>query len=157
MTALLKKICLKDVCYFILQAWQDELKQAVQNSFKHLFSSIEEIELSVPPNYFDDEDDIPITRLYKSLFEDNNLPEIMEWANGQHEQNISFGAENIIDDLNNVEDENDIEENENTNINHIIESFNSTIEWAEGNNFSLNEILLLRRMREKAVLKKFYC
>ena len=48
-----------------------------------------------------------------------------------------------------------MEENKKANINKAIDSFTFTIEWAESNHFTFNEILLLRRMRKKAVLLKF--
>jgi len=63
------------------------------------------------------------------------------------------GEKLSCDEVYNEGDDNDNENN--ANINRVIDSFDTTIEWAECNNFTLNEILLLRRMREKAVLQKF--
>ena len=72
--------------------------------------------------------------------------DIMDWASG----------ENIILDeaeLNNDDGDNQTEEI--INIKHVIDSLTVSLEWIELNNCSLNEILLIQHIREKAVLQKY--
>ena len=42
-----------------------------------------------------------------------------------------------------------------SDINQVVNSFNITVQWAEESNLSYTEILLLRRLREKAIYEKF--
>lgn len=159
MILVLKKLNLKDVSYLIIQAWNEVPKSVIQSSFKHLFNSVDEIQFNLFADHFTEEDDIPLGRLYNSILNESSLTdiEIMEWAIGENENNIPLNDSNIFENsVGNEQENNNDDINEiNTHINTVIDSFNVTIEWADDNNFPINETLLLRRMREKAVLKKF--
>lgn len=156
MVSALKNINLKDVAFLIVEAWNDVPRSVVMSSFKHLFSSIDAIEFNIPENHFVEEDDIPLARLYNLVIE-NDLTEneIMEWATGSNERSVLFEIEDeIANDESIANEEGHMEEESRISIDNVIDSFNTAVEWAEENNLTSNEILFLRRIREKAVLKR---
>lgn len=158
----LKTINLKDVVYFIVQAWNEIPISVIQNSFKHLFSSTDEIQHSIPADHFVEEDDIPLARLYNSILTASNLTdnEVMEWANGTKETTASFDIatnHELVEGQNErtAVDEHEQNVDNSTNINDVINSFNLVIEWAVESDLPFNEILTLQRIREKAIIKKY--
>ena len=158
MMVLLKNFTLKDVCYLIIEAWKEVPKEVITNSFKHLFASNDDLDLNLSVHHVAEEDEIPISRLYQTIISDNSLSDkdIMDWASGENENNLCFCAENIILDKAEVKDaDEDYETVDITNIKNVISSLTVSLEWAELNNLSVNEILLLRRMRKKAVEQKY--
>lgn len=157
----LRSINLKDVAYMAVESWNEVPKSVVINAFKHLFSSPEEIMLNLPFNHFDEDDDLPIATLFNSLLPENNasFTDIMEWAAGENENNHVYDLNSATDCVNENECEEECLQIINTpvqlNINIVIDSFNLAIEWSESVNLPVQDLLLLRRIREKAVLEKF--
>lgn len=159
----LKNINLKDVAYMIVQSWEDVPTSTIMKAFKVMYSSTEEIELNLPIDHFDDEDNVPLLALYKKVFHDETITEenVCEWAGGKDENNNTCCGDAVIEDHQDDthENQNDVHEvdapNESYDINQVISGLNLAIEWSESANVELNELLLLRRIREKAVLLKF--
>ena len=103
-----------------------------------------------------EEDDIPLARLYNLVIE-NDLTEneIMEWVTGSNERSVLFEREDeIANDESIANEEGHMEEESRISIDNVIDSFNTAVEWAEENNLTSNEILFLRRIREKAVINR---
>lgn len=143
------------MAFLIVEAWNDVPLSVVMSSFKHLFSSIDAIEFNIE-NHFVEEDDIPLARLYNLVIE-NYLTEneIMEWATGCNERSVLLEREDeIANDESIANEEGHMEEESRISIDNVIDSFNTAVERAEENNLTSNEILFLRRIREKTVLKR---
>lgn len=159
--AKLKQINLKDVSIMIHQAWVDVSISVIRSGWKVLIN-IDVNDFNLPINHFDDNDDLPLATLYNNVVPCNSLSnqDIMDWATGATERlSRNFDESNLNEEENDANTEADIEDNDdddNTqNIDEIIQSFNNIIEWSEQENLPMNDILNLRRIRNKAVLRKF--
>lgn len=148
----LKSLNLKDVVFLITEAWNEVPISVITNGFKHLFA--DQIELNLPAFHFTSEDDIPLVQLYNNVVANNESTEadIMEWASGEQDpERLDKDTEDISASVEETEDH----DSPMIEISKVIESFNTVIEWSENGNLTIQEILLLRRMREKAVMAKF--
>lgn len=153
----LKTINLLDVVYMITQAWDEVSTRVIEHGFNHLFA--DQIDLNLPPSHFNDEDDIPLIELFNSLVRDDNITEaeIIEWATGgedPHHEDFDDANIEIVESGGevNVSRAEDLE-HPITDIDAVINTFNTTIEWSHSMNLPIQEILLLRYRLEK----KLYC
>lgn len=147
----LKKINLKDVTYLTVHAWLDVPQTVIQNSFKHLFHSIEDNQGNKSTECLIEDNLDPLPKLYQSIFGESVITddEILDWAEGSHDTTMKSITETDDEELNEMGDD------KKELINNVISSFNTVIEWCENNNIPINEMILLRRIREKAVVKKY--
>lgn len=148
----LKEVNLKDACFMATEAWNQVSKSTIINGFKHLYQSIEEIQFNLPAFHFDEEDDVPLRTLFNSLFTNEDGEDaIIQWAVGDDDPI----ARNSCDlQMDTDEDEPGPTEGEKEDLNKVIDAYNLAIEWAEKNDSSFQEILTMRRMRNRAVFKK---
>lgn len=158
--AKLKQINLKDVSIMIHQAWMDVPISVIRSGWKVLID-IDINNLNLPVNHFDDDDDLPLATLYNNVASGSLLSseDIMDWATGATESlSRNFDESNLNEEENdeNTEGEYDVnDDDDNTqNIDQIIQSFNNVIEWSENENLPMNDILNLRRIRNKAVMRR---
>lgn len=151
-----KYISLKNVVFLITEAWNEVKESVIMHGFHVLFGSRDEKSSSLPIHDFNDNDNIPIAQLYRKLAPNSTLSDsaIMEWATGAEEICRNHITDNEIIDsvLGNEEiEEENIEAP--TNIDDVIKGMNTVIEWAN-NSLTINEILSLRKIREKAYNQK---
>lgn len=156
----LKKLNLKDVVFMIVDSWNEVPKSVIMNSWKHLFSSLDDLIFNLPPDHFNDEDDISLIQLYRRIAPDTAISnaEIMDWASGVGEEaQFPMITDDDILNINNIFIDAHAEDipSSATDINQVINAFNTTLEWAEEINLEYHEVLLLRRLREKAVYQKY--
>lgn len=166
----LKKITLKDVVFWLFEAWQEVLSTTITRSWKQIGV--------VENNNLIDEDEIPLAILFSApapeplLFtpelEEERIAhtqlsdsQIIRIVNGQSERFNESDSNNE----DNEDDEWRVVENSSTEIIDLhnsteqnphktaINNLNNTIEWAEKNNLDLAYILSLRKIREIAMRK----
>lgn len=152
--AALKSINLKDVSFTAVEAWNAIPKSVIINAFKHLFSCREELELNLPVQHFDETDDLSLASLFNSIFKSQlEESDIMEWASGKSDR-CTTNQDCEDESHDNIEQQQE-EEPSTHNINEVINALNIATEWSEEAKLPINEILLLRRIRNKAVVEKF--
>lgn len=144
----------------IVDSWNEVPKSVIMNSWKHLFSSLDDLIFNLPPDHFNDEDDISLIQLYRRIAPDTAISnaEIMDWASGVGEEaQFPMITDDDILSINNIFIDAHAEDipSSATDINQVINAFNTTLEWAEEINLEYHEVLLLRRLREKAVYQKY--
>lgn len=157
----LKKINLKSVLIMVLEAWTELKNNVVINAFKHLFNnSTDALIDNLPLNYFNEEDDIPIAHLYRQVSPESNLNDndILNWASGEADggnRSSLTNAEIVVNST--LQDIPEEDENPSIDINLAINGLNDAIEWGYEQNIPLNEILTLRKVRERALKQKYKC
>lgn len=152
----LKNINLKKVSYMISQAWNMVSKRVICNGFKHLFDSIETIQLNLPMDHFNELDEIPIALLYREVLPDTDMndTEINSWGEGLAETYNGTHTE-LNNDVENIEDIDNNEEQNPDRLNELLQSYNLVIEWAEEKSYAVNEIIFLQKLRERILAEKF--
>lgn len=138
----------------ITQAWDNIPKTVIKNGFKVLFKDIDQIELNLPSFHFSEDDDVPLMTLFNSFVDtEGNNDEVMDWAHGEED--------GIPEDFSEPPNNEDIEiEQENfsgdqePDLQNVVDSFRVAIDWCEKSNIPIQDILLLRRLRNKAVLAR---
>ena len=108
--------------------------------------------MNIPFNHFDEKDKLPICKLYRRITANCEMSdqEIMDWAYGKDE-NINHSlitGEEIVEEINN-----DVvsEPNVYNDTSSVINELNVLIKWGESNNLELDDLLMLRRIREKVI------
>lgn len=152
----LNEINLKDVVFLITEAWNEVSETVISRGFQQLFTpNISETissNFKSPSSYQNEKNEIFLTKLYRIVVPTTNLKDedIIEWASGVGEISGTLITEDdIIEEIqNNKTDE--YEDNAETNINEVVNCLNITIDYAESN-FSIEEILFLRKLREKVI------
>lgn len=131
----------------------------IHNSWKHLIEK-ENIVHNLLIDHFDSDDDIPLVKLYRLIDSNSTLTdeEIVSWAEGNTETSDPQLEE--VNETGDAVDQTNIEVNGvddcyKVDIDELIRAFNKTLEWAENETLPVNEILLLRKIRNKALVKKF--
>ncbi|KAL5290511.1 hypothetical protein ACFFRR_010090 [Megaselia abdita] len=131
----------------------------IKNGFKSLLES-DFSTIFMPSNHFEDEDEIPLFNLYRRLIPETELTneDIANWASGDNECSRNYLTdEEIVPDIAvNNETETDVDDENPGEISvqsiNPLETINKLIDYAE-ENLDLEDILKLRQMREKIVLK----
>lgn len=148
---------LKEVAYLIRQAWEDVTPNLIKSSWKHLINGFYYLLLLIKLSLFlDNNEEITkrsledqerqIIDLYRKLVPNDDLlknTDLIQWADGTSEHELSILK---------AEKDNYLEPNEYQN---IIQMFGEIIKWSEKDNLSIEEIIFLRKIREKVLLK--YC
>jgi len=149
----LKNLSLKDVVYMVTEAWSEINSSIIISGFKTLFGSSEEVKRNHPFNSCQSDGSISLPELYRRVAPISGLSdnEIMEWATGAGEcSRFNISDEDIIDVANEITE---IEDDENIeipcSIDNVIRDIGTVIDWAESS-LTLDDILFLRRIREKA-------
>jgi len=100
----------------------------------------------LPVSISDADDTIPLTQLYRRLAPHTN--QIVKWATGEEERSRNLITDDdIIDVYIHKEDNENFEMS--VNIDNVIKGLNDVMVWAESS-LTLDEILFLQRIREKA-------
>lgn len=146
----LRHLTLREVVYMVVEAWNEINIETVKASFKHLFSTDAEIILNSPPIL--EEANIPIVELYHNLVPGSNMndKEILDWASGKNEISTSLFTES---DIIKIDETDNIYDFAGTDIDDALKGVNDALNWAESN-LSISDILFLRNIREKMILKK---
>jgi len=148
----LKKIDLKEVMFMITEAWAEVSHTTISNGFKHIFecpNNLAKIGCSSPSK--DQGGHITIPDLYRRLLPDTDLHngEISDWACGTHEKSGNLIIDDdIIEEVKEVPDEDNTSNAETCA--EALKCINITINFAECN-LSLEDILQLRKIREKII------
>jgi len=158
--AKLKEINLKDVSIMIHQAWNDVPISVIQNAWK-LLMDIDTTRYNLPANHVNNDADVSLALLYNNVLPDTILTneQIMNWATGTTE-NLSYLEEfNLSAEESNENIDEDLDRNTSIDTNHnsideVINSFNIVLEWSEKENLPINDLLTLRKMRNKAVIMR---
>lgn len=165
---LLKNFTLKDATHYLDQAWRSISKRNIQKSWSALWPD-QTIE-------WEEEDELPLSDLRKRLQSDsvntdlqaikkslhileprNNLTdkEITSWATGKDEPYVEDQSETeiieaVINKNEGGDSESDTEEDSRPKIKHsdAANSLSISIQWAEENNLPLQDILLLKKIKE---------
>lgn len=168
---LLKQYNLKDVMNNLDQSWKSITPKNIRRSWTSLWPEISEPEES-------DDENIPLAELQKKLRpmsqEDlkqiteslrvidrqNNLnsENITKWAVGEEEFVIDLTEEEFIQDAvgSNIENTKESSESEDDinmeKVKHTdaVKAFSLAIRWTEENNLPLEDLLLLKRLKDKA-------
>lgn len=170
---ILKQFNLKDAVNNLDQSWRTITSKNIKKSWTPLWPEITEREES-------DDENIPLSELQKKLCPisqedlkkiteslriidpDNsiiNSEDITKWAVGEKEYVIDLTEEELIQDalgsnIENVEGPSESEDDvniERVKHSHAVNAFSLTIRWAEENNLPMEDILLLKRLKEKAI------
>lgn len=166
---LLKQYNLKDAVDNLDQSWRAITSKNIKKSWSSLCPEITELEAS-------DDENIPLSELQKKLRPlsqedleelteclkvidpENNLnsEDITKWALGDKEIVIDLTEEELIQDAlgintENIEEAPESDENiEKVKHTDAVNAFSLAIRWTEENNLPIEDVLLLKRLKEKA-------
>lgn len=163
---ILKNYNLKDAVINLNRAWQSISVNNIDKSWSQLLQPRSE------NNEWDEEDEIPLTVLAKAMENEDlvtinetlqkiegagqlTAKEIKKWATGENEIDLIECIEDEDDEANTKEDHEEDDEVVVTKQNRVkntdaAKSFSLCIQWAEENDISLQDILVLKRLSEKA-------
>lgn len=171
-TKALKNITLKDAVFLLADSWNKVLPDALQKCWRNIFSADTET-ATRSESEWDLDDDIPLSiikerwdsdrqefaeigNMLQQINSDNYLPneaDIKNWISGDEEHlpldNDNLGDDNLSPD----------EEVATDKVKHdeAIMSFNTCIQWAEENRVELCNLIILRRLRQCAMVAKQAC
>lgn len=158
-----KSLNLKEVIFLITEAYNELSETTIKNGFKAVLEA-EFSSLHMETDHSEDDDDVPLTTLFRRLLPDNaqTNEEIMDWASGQNENARTLNTDDeIVEQIHEVhEDVGVIDErdmlNEDNTIQHLgdpVQSMNIVIDYAE-TNLDIRDIMTLRQIREKIIRRK---
>lgn len=173
--AVLKKFNLRDAVYFLDSAWKGIGEKNIKKSWSILWPELASqwnnedlIPLSQLRQQIDSDSSLADLNRIHAMIRiidpngDTSTYEINKWATGQNEVSYDFSDNDIIQsalqiqqNVTEAEEEDSEDENVNKEVSKISNNearkiFAKGIQWAEQNNASQMDILLLKRLREKA-------
>lgn len=158
----LKEFTLKDAILLLWKSWQDVSSLAIKNCWKKIMQ---------PSEQWDLEDEIPLRDLREQIISERNVTDPLR----NILQQISAGEVFTADEVNQWISENNICEPENdecasdeefeevaetayikpkVELNDAIKGIGIFMEWAEQNDVSFEDIIVLQRLREKAIMSR---
>lgn len=151
----IKKLNLRSVGFMIASVWETLSETVIVSGFKHLFES-DTINFNLPMNHFDESDDVPLAALYREVLPNSEMTEeeIEDWGEGNNET-ITAQADNMVIDDVEVEEEHESTSRSTEKLNNLLQCYSSIIEDATDSAYPVNEIIFLRKLRDKLLIEKF--
>lgn len=155
----LKEFNMKDLVFALCQSWNALPSSTITSSWKKLWPDI----VATPTN--DPQINVPSEVIEQIAAETQISPEDLEtWYRGmEKEENIfhEMSDEEIIKEISSAttikqeDDDEVIATTPQVTAQDAINAFELGLQWAEENGASYNELLLLRRLRDKALISRF--